>query len=119
MIHTIKFIDFSKVTKMKDQIRSMIEESIETKKKVNEFILKDIESAAKLVISTIKSGKKIMLAGNGGSASQASHIAAEFVGRYKIERKGLPAIALATDLAAITAIGNDYGFERIFERQLE
>lgn len=119
MIHTIKFIDFSKVTKMKDQIRSMIEESIETKKKVNEFILKDIESAAKLVISTIKSGKKIMLAGNGGSASQASHIAAEFVGRYKIERKGLPSIALTTDTSVITAWSNDYSYDTLFSRQIE
>ena len=119
MINTIKFIDFSKVTKMKDQIRSMIEESIETKKKVNEFILKDIESAAKLVISTIKSGKKIMLAGNGGSASQASHIAAEFVGRYKIERKGLPSIALTTDTSVITAWSNDYSYDTLFSRQIE
>ncbi|HLG25057.1 MAG TPA: D-sedoheptulose 7-phosphate isomerase [Candidatus Nanoarchaeia archaeon] len=104
---------------MKDQIRSMIEESIETKKKVNEFILKDIESAAKLVISTIKSGKKIMLAGNGGSASQASHIAAEFVGRYKIERKGLPSIALTTDTSVITAWSNDYSYDTLFSRQIE
>ena len=59
------------------------------------------------------------MAGNGGSSTQASHIAAEFTGRYNLERRALPAIALTTDLAAITAIGNDYGFDAIFERQLE
>lgn len=64
-------------------------------------------------------GGKIILFGNGGSASDAQHIAAEFVGRYKKERRGLPAISLSTDTSALTAIGNDYGFDRIFVRQLE
>ena len=104
---------------MKEKIRSMILESAETKKLVAGRLLPQIEEAAEIIIDALRNNKKIILAGNGGSASQASHIAAEFVGRYKIERKGLPAIALATDLAAITAIGNDYGFDRIFERQLE
>lgn len=103
---------------MQNEIKSMIVESIETKRMCQAFALK-IEEAAKLIVNALKSSKKILLAGNGGSASQASHIAAEFVGRYKIERKGLAAIALATDLAAITAIGNDYGFDAIFERQIE
>ncbi|MBI2650113.1 D-sedoheptulose 7-phosphate isomerase [Candidatus Woesearchaeota archaeon] len=98
-------------------MKSMIEESIETKRLVQE-LSPQIEKAVQLVTNALKGNKKILLAGNGGSSSQASHIAAEFVGRYKIERKGLPAIALTTDLAAITAIGNDYGFDTIFERQL-
>ena len=104
--------------KMQNKIKSMIEESAEVKKLILS-LSPQIEEATNLVINAIKNNKKIFLAGNGGSASQASHIAAEFVGRYKIERKALPAIALTADLSAITAIGNDYGFESIFERQLE
>ena len=96
----------------------MIEESIETKRLVNNLSA-EIEEASNLIINSLKNNKKMIIAGNGGSASQASHIAAEFVGRYKIERKGLPAISLTTDLAAITAIGNDYGFDEVFVRQLE
>lgn len=103
---------------MQKRIKSMIEESIDVKK-LTQSLSPHIEEAANLVINALKNNKKILIAGNGGSASQASHIAAEFVGKYKIERKGLPCIALATDLSAITAIGNDYGFESIFERQIE
>ena len=103
---------------MQNRIKSMIEESIEAKKLAKELV-PQIEKATGLVISALKNNKKILLAGNGGSASQASHIAAEFVGRYKIERKGLAAISLASDLSAVTAIGNDYGFDVIFERQIE
>jgi len=78
-----------------------------------------IESTAKLAIETIESGGKIILFGNGGSAADAQHIAAELVGRYKTNRKGLPAIALTTDTSAMTSIGNDFGYENIFSRQLE
>ena|SRR3989344_2086986 len=106
------------MVKMKKTITSMIEESIETKKKSMK-LTPQIEEAANLVINALKNKRKILLAGNGGSASQASHIAAEFTGRYKIERKGMPAISLSSDMSAITAIGNDYGFDAIFERQLE
>ena len=103
---------------MQNEIKSMIEESIEVKK-LARSLSPQIEKAANLIIDVLRKNKKILIAGNGGSASQASHIAAEFVGRYKIERKGLPCIALTTDLAAITSIGNDYGFDTIFERQIE
>jgi len=78
-----------------------------------------IDSIAKLAIKTIESGGKIILFGNGGSAADAQHIAAELVGRYKVNRKGLPAIALTTDTSALTSIGNDFGYENIFSRQLE
>lgn len=78
-----------------------------------------IENAAKTVEKALKAGNKVLLAGNGGSATQAAHIAAEFTGRYKKDRKPLPGIALTADLAAITAIANDYGYERVFSRQLE
>ena len=79
----------------------------------------DIAKAGELIVSTLKAGNKILLFGNGGSAGDAQHIAAELTGRYKTERKGLAAIALTTDTSALTAIGNDYGFDRIFDRQVE
>ena len=104
---------------MQSEIKAMVNESIETKRLVQEKLAAKIEEAVQLVIKALKNNKKILIAGNGGSASQASHIAAEFVGRYKIERKAMPCISLTTDLAAITAIGNDYGFDAIFERQIE
>ncbi|MBI2541633.1 D-sedoheptulose 7-phosphate isomerase [Candidatus Woesearchaeota archaeon] len=103
---------------MQETIGSMIKESGETNRLVQE-LSPQIGKAAVLLIDALKNNKKIILAGNGGSAEMSAHIAAEFVGRYKIERKALPAIALTTDLAAITAIGNDYGFDAVFERQLE
>jgi D-sedoheptulose 7-phosphate isomerase len=79
----------------------------------------EIEKACKLAVDTIKSGNKIMFCGNGGSASDAQHLASELSGRYVKERKGLAGIALTTDTSALTAIANDYGFERIFSRQVE
>src|SRR4051812_20703207 len=75
------------------------------------------EKAAALIVAAIRKGNKILTAGNGGSAAEAQHFAAEFVCRYKIERKGYPAIALTTDVSAITAWGNDYSFDGVFERQ--
>ena len=80
---------------------------------------KTIEIAANLCIESLKKGNKILLFGNGGSAADAQHIAAELVGRYKTERKGLSAIALTTDTSAITAIANDYGYLHVFDRQVE
>jgi D-sedoheptulose 7-phosphate isomerase len=79
----------------------------------------DIEQCAEIIFETFLSGNKILLCGNGGSAADAQHIAAEFVGRYETERTALPAIALTTDTSALTALSNDYGFERIFARQVE
>ena len=80
---------------------------------------KVIEDCADLLIETFNAGKKILICGNGGSAADAQHIAAEFVGRYETERRALPAIALTTDTSALTALANDYDFERIFSRQVE
>jgi D-sedoheptulose 7-phosphate isomerase len=77
-----------------------------------------IDSVCEFVIDCIKAGKKVLIFGNGGSAADAQHIAAEFVGRYVKERRSLPAIALTTDTSAITAISNDYGYEHVFERQV-
>lgn len=78
-----------------------------------------IEEAATLMVEALKQGNKVLFFGNGGSAADAQHWAAELSGRYKIERGGLAGIALTTDTSALTAIGNDYGFEVIFSRQVE
>ena len=80
---------------------------------------KEIEKSITLIIRSIKNGNKIVLFGNGGSAADAQHMAAEFVGRFMKERKSFPAIALSTDSSIITAIGNDYSFEKVFSRQAE
>ena len=81
--------------------------------------IKEINLAINMIIKTIEKGKKIVIFGNGGSAADAQHMAAEFVGRYLIERDSLPAIALTTDTSALTGIGNDYGFEKVFARQCD
>ncbi len=78
-----------------------------------------MEQAAALLIDCISSGGCIYLCGNGGSAADAQHIAAELVGRFLRERKGLPAVALTTDTSILTSVGNDYGFEKVFSRQVE
>jgi D-sedoheptulose 7-phosphate isomerase len=75
--------------------------------------------ACEMITQAIKKGNKLLLFGNGGSAGDAQHIAAEFTGRFLKERRALPAVALTTDTSALTAIGNDYGFERVFSRQVE
>jgi D-sedoheptulose 7-phosphate isomerase len=78
-----------------------------------------IVEAASLMLQCLRSGGKLLFFGNGGSAADAQHFAAEFVGRFVKERLGLPAVALTTDSSILTAIGNDYGFDRIFSRQIE
>ena len=103
---------------MQDVIKSMIMESIETKK-LALSLSPQIEKATNLIINALKNNKKILITGNGGSASQASHFTAELVGRYKIERKGLPCLALTADTSILTAWSNDYSYESVFERQLE
>jgi D-sedoheptulose 7-phosphate isomerase len=91
--------------------------------RVRSQLLRDHEdaivAAAELMRDAVLAGKKVLLCGNGGSAADAQHIAAELVGRFVIERKPLPAIALTTDTSALTAIGNDYGYEHVFSRQVE
>ena len=104
---------------MQNEIKAMVRESAETKRLVGETLAPQIEKAAKVIIDTFKNGGKVILAGNGGSASQASHFAAEFVGRYKKERKSLPSIALTADSSFLTAWSNDYEYKTVFERQLQ
>jgi D-sedoheptulose 7-phosphate isomerase len=100
---------------IKKEFNEHIKVSLETIK----FSEKLIEDAANLCIKSLKKGNKVLLFGNGGSAADAQHIAAELVGRYKTDRKGLPAIALTTDTSSITSIANDYGYLHVFERQVE
>lgn len=95
-----------------NQHKELIEKVIET-------LIPEIEKGCELIKSTIQNGNKIFLVGNGGSAADAQHIAAEFTGRYVKERKPLPAIALTTDTSALTAIANDYGYDYVFSRQLD
>jgi D-sedoheptulose 7-phosphate isomerase len=82
-------------------------------------LLKQIIQSSRMILSSINQGKKIVSFGNGGSAADAQHFAAEFVGRFQKERKSLPAISFTTDTSIITSIGNDYSFDKIFERQCE
>ena len=104
---------------MRSTIESEFSEHLKTAQATLEYITTPLEIAANLCIDTLKNGGKILIFGNGGSAADAQHIAAELVGRYKVERKGLPAIALTTDTSALTSIGNDYGYARVFDRQVE
>jgi D-sedoheptulose 7-phosphate isomerase len=87
--------------------------------KTMENLQSHIYTACMISQEALRNGHKILLCGNGGSAADAQHIAAELSGRYKCERRGLPGIALTTDTSVLTAIGNDFGFDRIFDRQVE
>jgi D-sedoheptulose 7-phosphate isomerase len=103
---------------VEDQIVKVINESIATKELLK-LQVKDIARMSELITRCLRSGGKLILFGNGGSAADAQHIASEFVGRYFLERKALPAIALTTNTSSLTAIGNDYGFDHVFERQVQ
>lgn len=98
-----------------EEIESHINTAISLKNNLTE----KIKLGCDLVVDTILMGNKVLLFGNGGSAADAQHIAAEFTGRFVKERRGLPAIALTTDTSALTAIGNDYGYDQVFSRQVE
>jgi D-sedoheptulose 7-phosphate isomerase len=87
--------------------------------KVIDTLAGDIEKACDMMVSTLKNGNKVLIAGNGGSAADAQHIAAELSGRFVKERRALPGIALTTDTSALTSIANDYGYEHVFSRQVE
>ena len=82
-------------------------------------VVNALDAAAKACIAAYRAGNKLLLAGNGGSAADCQHIAGELVARFNFDRPGLPAIALTVDTSVLTAIGNDYGYERIFARQVE
>jgi len=106
---------------MKNYIIKQIAESAATKQAIldNEPLLETIVTVAKACVEVYRQGKKTLLAGNGGSAADAQHIAAELVGRYGFDRPSIPSLALTTDTSNLTAIGNDYGYDKVFSRQLE
>lgn len=100
-----------------DQIRA----SISTKQAIlsDKGLMRNIAAAAQMIVDAYEQGKKTLLAGNGGSAADAQHIAGEFVSKFYFDRPGIASIALATDTSIITAIGNDYGYDKLFSRQIQ
>lgn len=104
---------------MKEQIISRLRESADIKLRFAKESVADVEEAATIIIKSLKTGGKILIFGNGGSAADSQHIAAEFVNRYSRERKALPAVALTTDSSILTSVPNDGSFDNIFSRQIE
>src|SRR3989338_8588473 len=103
---------------MKDIIKSHIEGSATIKLRVVETLLNDIEQAAQLCISTYKNGKKMLIAGNGGSAADAQHVAGELMNYFRFNRHPLPSVSLSTDTSVMTAISNDSHYKYVFAKQL-
>jgi len=108
-------------TAFETQVRTSIEASIAAKQRLLQSpeLLATVSRATEALIQAFKAGNKVILFGNGGSAADAQHIAAEFVGRFAFDRPALPAMALSVNTSCLTAIGNDYGFDSVFSRQLE
>ena len=104
---------------MKEKIKKIIKESMEVKESLSKAETVNIEKAAKAIIESLKSGGKLLVFGNGGSAADSQHMVAELVGRFKKERRPLAAIALTTNTSTLTAIANDYGYEAVFSRQVK
>jgi D-sedoheptulose 7-phosphate isomerase len=110
---------------MENCVRAYITAQIQETQRVMADMLADVallarvQAAAEACIKVLSTGGKVLLAGNGGSAADAQHIAGEFVSRFAFDRPGLPAIALTTDTSILTAIGNDYGYEKLFARQVQ
>jgi D-sedoheptulose 7-phosphate isomerase len=102
-------------------IQQRIQESVETKNKLlaNEHLLQTIEKASTVILQALKNGNKVLFCGNGGSAADAQHLAAEFSGRFYIDRKALPAEALHCNTSYITAVANDYNYDVIYSRLIE
>lgn len=99
--------------------QAKINQHLDTVHKLAENGIPTIQQMADICRKALRDGHKILLCGNGGSAADSQHIAAEFVGRFVKERQGLPAIALTTDTSILTAVGNDYGYDEVFRRQVE
>jgi D-sedoheptulose 7-phosphate isomerase len=102
-------------------VKEQIQKSVETKNAIlgDTTLLEKIDKAAEVITNAYRTGNKTLLAGNGGSAADAQHIAGEFVSRFYFDRPGIPSIALTTDTSILTAIGNDYGYDRLFSRQVQ
>lgn len=104
---------------MVDEISRQMKTHIDVVRMVEEKLTGPIFVCVEMLVDALRSGRKILLMGNGGSAADAQHFAAEMIGRFLMERKALPAIALTTDTSILTAVGNDYGFDEVFTRQVE
>ncbi len=104
---------------MQERIKDIFKESVAVKEETLKHNLKAIAQAAEEITKSFKGNGKVLIFGNGGSAADSQHMAAELIGRFQKERRALPAIALTTDTSALTALGNDYSFDVIFARQLE
>jgi len=104
---------------MHEEINRQLKSHIDAVNTVGEMLTEQIADGVRLIVSALKTGHKVLIMGNGGSAADAQHLAAELVGRFLLERRALPAIALTTDSSILTAVGNDYGFDQIFQRQVE
>lgn len=106
---------------LKNYINNQVRDSIKVKQKLleNGELMELVKEVALLCIETYKNGNKTLIAGNGGSAADAQHIAGEFVSRFYFDRPGIPSIALTTNTSIITAIGNDYGYDKLFARQIQ
>lgn len=102
-----------------ERVKQFLKASGDLKYQVAETLSGEILKAAQMIRDRLAGGGKLLLMGNGGSAADSQHIAAELIGRFKKERKAIPAIALTVDSSCLTALGNDYGFETIFARQVE
>ena len=104
---------------MQKIIKDEIQASIDTKKEILKSLVPKIEEAAVLILESLKNRGKVLICGNGGSAADSQHFAAELIGRYKKERNSIPAIALTCDTSILTSISNDYSFNKVFARQVE
>ena len=104
---------------MVDEISLQMKAHIDVVRMVEKRLADSIAAAVMMLVDALRNGKKVLLMGNGGSAADAQHFAAEMVGRFLLERRALPAIALTTDTSILTAVGNDYGFDDVFARQVE
>ena len=104
-----------------ERISELIQASIATKQKLlqDTALVSTMAEVSRIIVEALRQGNKILLCGNGGSAADAQHIAAEFVGRFAFDRPALPALALSVNSSCVTAIGNDYGFDIVFSRQIE
>ncbi|RLA73720.1 MAG: D-sedoheptulose 7-phosphate isomerase [Epsilonproteobacteria bacterium] len=104
---------------MKKTIQKEFNSHLKTMQKLIDMPYEDIENIAQIVVNALKNDNKILFCGNGGSAADAQHIAAELTGRYKTNRKALCGIALTTDTSALSAIANDFGYDEVFARQIQ
>lgn len=109
------------IADFEQRVSDSIQGSIEVKRRVlsDAGLVRTVAKVSEVLVEALEEGNKVLLFGNGGSAADAQHIAAEFVGRFAFDRRALPALALSVNTSCVTAIGNDYGFDLVFSRQIE